>query len=235
MIATSEYELVTESAGLLDRSGRAPSSWCAAPRPRTSSRARSPTTSRRSPPGRAATPRSSTTRARCAPTCGAARRRTSSARHRGDRRRPCCATCSAPTRSAATSAGRTWRRALASSRWSGPGSRALDIRRHRRRSTPSPRASAASTCGPTLGIDVSSAQATARPRGRAVSEDAVECLRVESGRPRLGLDMDGDTIPQEAGINERAVDFTKGCYVGQETVARLYTRASRTATCAACC
>ncbi len=34
--------------------------------------------------------------------------------------------------------------------------------------------------------------------------------------------MDGDTIPQEAGINERAVSFTKGCYVGQETVARLY-------------
>ncbi|HEU0024989.1 MAG TPA: glycine cleavage T C-terminal barrel domain-containing protein [Thermoleophilaceae bacterium] len=55
-----------------------------------------------------------------------------------------------------------------------------------------------------------------------VSEDAVECLRVEIGRPRLGLDMDGDTIPQEAGINERAVSFTKGCYVGQETVARLH-------------
>ena len=34
--------------------------------------------------------------------------------------------------------------------------------------------------------------------------------------------MDGDTIPQEAGINERAVSFTKGCYVGQETVARLF-------------
>jgi folate-binding protein YgfZ len=55
-----------------------------------------------------------------------------------------------------------------------------------------------------------------------VSEEAAECLRVESGRPRLGLDMDGDTIPQEAGLNERAVSFTKGCYVGQETVARLH-------------
>jgi folate-binding protein YgfZ len=55
-----------------------------------------------------------------------------------------------------------------------------------------------------------------------VSDDAVECRRIESGRPRLGLDMDGDTIPQEAGINERAVSFTKGCYVGQETVARLH-------------
>ena len=55
-----------------------------------------------------------------------------------------------------------------------------------------------------------------------VAEEVVECLRIESGRPRLGLDMDADTIPQEAGINERAVDFEKGCYVGQETVARLH-------------
>jgi tRNA-modifying protein YgfZ len=55
-----------------------------------------------------------------------------------------------------------------------------------------------------------------------VSEEAAECVRVESGRPRLGLDMGSETIPQEAGINERAVSFTKGCYVGQETVARLH-------------
>ena len=57
-----------------------------------------------------------------------------------------------------------------------------------------------------------------------VSEEAVECLRIESGRPRLGYDMDANTMPQEAGINERAVSFTKGCYVGQETVARLHYR-----------
>ncbi|HTA06127.1 MAG TPA: glycine cleavage T C-terminal barrel domain-containing protein [Solirubrobacteraceae bacterium] len=55
-----------------------------------------------------------------------------------------------------------------------------------------------------------------------VSEQAAECVRVEHGRPRYGLDMDTSTIPQEAGLNERAVSFTKGCYVGQETVARLY-------------
>jgi tRNA-modifying protein YgfZ len=55
-----------------------------------------------------------------------------------------------------------------------------------------------------------------------VSEEAAECLRIESGRPRLGVDMDAETMPQEAGINERAVDFEKGCYVGQETVARLH-------------
>ncbi len=57
-----------------------------------------------------------------------------------------------------------------------------------------------------------------------VSGEAVECVRIESGRPRLGYDMDAETMPQEAGINDRAVSFTKGCYVGQETVARLHYR-----------
>jgi folate-binding protein YgfZ len=58
-----------------------------------------------------------------------------------------------------------------------------------------------------------------------LSSDAVaECLRVERGRPRFGLDLDDTVIPQEAGLNERAVSFTKGCYVGQETVARLHYR-----------
>lgn len=55
-----------------------------------------------------------------------------------------------------------------------------------------------------------------------VDEDALEILRVESGRPRFGREMTNATIPQEAGINERAVSFTKGCYIGQETVARLH-------------
>ncbi len=55
-----------------------------------------------------------------------------------------------------------------------------------------------------------------------VSEQAAECLRIERGRPRYGIDLDDSVIPQEAGLNERAVSFTKGCYVGQETVARLH-------------
>jgi folate-binding protein YgfZ len=55
-----------------------------------------------------------------------------------------------------------------------------------------------------------------------VPEAAVEALRVERGRPRYGVDLDDTTIPQEAGLNERAVSFSKGCYVGQETVARLF-------------
>jgi tRNA-modifying protein YgfZ len=57
---------------------------------------------------------------------------------------------------------------------------------------------------------------------RPVSEEAAEVLRVEGGRPRYGFDLDDAVIPQEADLNERAVSFSKGCYVGQETVARLY-------------
>jgi tRNA-modifying protein YgfZ len=64
-----------------------------------------------------------------------------------------------------------------------------------------------------------------RERGAVVvSEQAAECLRIEHGRPRFGIDLDETVIPQEAGLNERAVSFTKGCYVGQETVARLHYR-----------
>ncbi|HYM54927.1 MAG TPA: glycine cleavage T C-terminal barrel domain-containing protein [Solirubrobacteraceae bacterium] len=56
----------------------------------------------------------------------------------------------------------------------------------------------------------------------AVCEQAAECLRIERGHPRYGIDLDETVIPQEAGLNDRAVSFTKGCYVGQETVARLH-------------
>jgi folate-binding protein YgfZ len=57
-----------------------------------------------------------------------------------------------------------------------------------------------------------------------VSEAAADTLRVESGRPRFGLDMGPEAMPAEAGITERAVDFEKGCYIGQEPVARLHYR-----------
>ena len=57
-----------------------------------------------------------------------------------------------------------------------------------------------------------------------LSEEAAEIIRVESGRPRFGLDMGPESMPAEAGIVERAVDFEKGCYIGQEPVARLHYR-----------
>jgi folate-binding protein YgfZ len=57
-----------------------------------------------------------------------------------------------------------------------------------------------------------------------VSETAAEIIRVESGRPRFGLDMGPESMPAEADLTERAVDFEKGCYIGQEPVARLHYR-----------
>ena len=57
-----------------------------------------------------------------------------------------------------------------------------------------------------------------------ISEAVADCVRIEHGRPRYGIDIDDSVIPQEAALNDRAVSFTKGCYVGQETVARLFYR-----------
>ena len=63
--------------------------------------------------------------------------------------------------------------------------------------------------------------AGATPAGLAVWEIA----RVEAGRPEWGLDIDETTIPQEANLDElHAISYTKGCYVGQETVARVHFR-----------
>lgn len=49
-------------------------------------------------------------------------------------------------------------------------------------------------------------------------------LRVEAGRPAFGTDMDQDTIPVEAGIQDRAIDYAKGCYTGQEVIVRIRDR-----------
>ncbi|MGH2916520.1 MAG: YgfZ/GcvT domain-containing protein [Solirubrobacteraceae bacterium] len=73
--------------------------------------------------------------------------------------------------------------------------------------------------------DLDALQSALEARGVvAVSEAAADCVRIERGRPRYGIDIDDTVIPQEADLNHRAVSFTKGCYVGQETVARLYYR-----------
>jgi folate-binding protein YgfZ len=73
--------------------------------------------------------------------------------------------------------------------------------------------------------DVPRVLAALEARGIApVPAAAFEVLRVESGRPLLGHELDDSVMPAEAGIVERAVSFTKGCYIGQETVARLHWR-----------
>lgn len=55
--------------------------------------------------------------------------------------------------------------------------------------------------------------------------EAWEIARVEAGRPEWGIDIDESTIPQEANLDElHAISYTKGCYTGQETVARVHFR-----------
>ncbi len=54
--------------------------------------------------------------------------------------------------------------------------------------------------------------------------DRFEAFRIEAGVPRLGVDVDESTIPQEAFLERDAVSFTKGCFVGQELVCRIDTR-----------
>ena len=80
------------------------------------------------------------------------------------------------------------------------------------------------------GVDLIAAAAAAQGLREAllsagaveVSPGAVEILRIEAGLPRFGAEMGAETMPAEAGIVEDAVSFTKGCYIGQETVARLH-------------
>jgi folate-binding protein YgfZ len=64
-----------------------------------------------------------------------------------------------------------------------------------------------------------------RARGAAdVGMATAEVTRIEAGRPRFGVDMDDETIPLEAGIQDRAISLTKGCYVGQEIIIRVLHR-----------
>lgn len=61
--------------------------------------------------------------------------------------------------------------------------------------------------------------------GEALSRAVSETLRIEAGWPAIGVDMDENTIPQEANLDTlNAISFNKGCYTGQETVARVHFR-----------
>ncbi len=88
------------------------------------------------------------------------------------------------------------------------------------------------TVGTRDGIDLVAAREDSAPLREAllaagadeVSREAAEVLRIEAGTPRFGAEMSGETMPAEAGIVEAAVDFEKGCYIGQEPVARLHYR-----------
>ncbi len=88
---------------------------------------------------------------------------------------------------------------------------------------------AAGVAAPIPGYDlIGPAEAVARARESLIElgatptdPDAYESARVEAGVPRFGADLTPDNFPGEAGVLDRAVDFGKGCYPGQETVARM--------------
>jgi tRNA-modifying protein YgfZ len=61
------------------------------------------------------------------------------------------------------------------------------------------------------------------PMTETISPETLEVLRIEAALPRWGADMDENTIPNEAGLERRAISYDKGCYIGQETIARIKT------------
>jgi tRNA-modifying protein YgfZ len=63
-----------------------------------------------------------------------------------------------------------------------------------------------------------------RPEGEEVDENEYERWRIEAGVPRWGREIDESILPAEAGLTETHVSFTKGCYPGQEPIARLHYR-----------
>ncbi|MCC7377256.1 MAG: aminomethyltransferase family protein [Verrucomicrobiales bacterium] len=66
-------------------------------------------------------------------------------------------------------------------------------------------------------------EAAERVQGRWIGGRALELARVEAGIPRFGVDMNETHLPPEAGIADRAISYTKGCYIGQEVIARIRT------------
>jgi len=63
-----------------------------------------------------------------------------------------------------------------------------------------------------------------RPAGEPASEEALERWRIESRIPRWGYELDESILPAEAGLEETHISFTKGCYPGQEPIARQHYR-----------
>jgi folate-binding protein YgfZ len=83
--------------------------------------------------------------------------------------------------------------------------------------------------GGVSGVDLLGEDPQPPPGARACSPLAWEAVRVEAGIPRMGAEIDERTIPAEAALLERCVSFDKGCYTGQELVARLDARGNRVA------
>lgn len=99
-----------------------------------------------------------------------------------------------------------------------PDGEAVAIQRHERLGVPGLTVWAAATTAERLRRDL-----IERCGARPVGQEALEVVRVEAGIPRFGNDFGPQNFPQETGV-EDAVSYTKGCYLGQEVVARIHYR-----------
>ena len=77
---------------------------------------------------------------------------------------------------------------------------------------------------PTSDYGVPAVEVLDDARQPTVEDDELELLRIRAGTPRFGREIDDRVLPAEAGLESRAVDFEKGCYPGQEPVARQHYR-----------
>jgi folate-binding protein YgfZ len=77
---------------------------------------------------------------------------------------------------------------------------------------------------PTLDFGETAVEVLDDPMEPTIAEDDLELLRIRAGTPRYGRELDERVLPAEAGLDRRAIDFEKGCYPGQEPIARQHYR-----------
>ncbi len=77
---------------------------------------------------------------------------------------------------------------------------------------------------PTSDYGVPAVELLDEPLEATVGDDELELLRIRAGTPRYGRELDDRVLPAEAGLDRRAIDFEKGCYPGQEPIARQHYR-----------
>ena len=77
---------------------------------------------------------------------------------------------------------------------------------------------------PTADYGVPAVEVLDDPREPTIADEELELLRIRAGTPRFGREIDDRVLPAEAGLDTRAVDFEKGCYPGQEPIARQHYR-----------
>ena len=77
---------------------------------------------------------------------------------------------------------------------------------------------------PTVDFGVPAVEVLDADLETTVDDDELDLLRIKAGTPRFGLEIDDRVLPAEAGLDARAVDFEKGCYPGQEPIARQHYR-----------